>query len=214
MEKGCDVNVATQDGTVALHYAVWQEHIHICKWLVYEAGCSLAHCNSFGCNAMQWAAQTDSLDMCRWLAASGLDIGVINNNGHSALHKAAIKGQSRVCGWLLNEECLGLKHLQADRDGNTPAVMARLEGHTDLADALDSAQKLLARAELEGPDIMQPEGPFKVPESEACSSDAATKDSEGAAAYGAIRKGSSLSEISSSIRRARLCQRNVQVRCI
>ena len=136
------MNAATQDGTVALHYAVWQGHLHVCKWLVYEAGCDLAHCNSFGCNAVQWAAQTDNLGMCRWLAAAGVHVSIINNNGHSALHKAATKGQSRVCEWLLNEECLGLLHLQADGDGNTPAVMARLEGHGGLADALDAAREL------------------------------------------------------------------------
>jgi Ankyrin repeats (3 copies) len=167
--------------------------------------------NRFAFSAIQWAAQTDNLDMCRWLAACGLDIAVINNNGHSALHKAASKGQSRVCEWLLNEECLSFKHLQPDGDGNTPGVMARLEGHIALADALDASQKLLARAELEGPEIVPPGGPFKVPDSEGCSSDAARQVDECAAAYGAIRKGSTLSEIRSSIRRARSRQLSVQV---
>ena len=211
VEKCCDVNAATQDGTVALHYAVWQGHMHVCKWLVYEAGCTLAHCNSFGCNAMQWAAQTDNLGMCRWLAACGLDIAIINNNGHSALHKAASKGQSRVCEWLLNEECLVVQHLQADRDGNTPAVMARLEGYSGLADALNTAQELLSRAEMEGLDVIPTEGPFSMPERGASSS-GGTKDSEPAAVYGAIRKGSSWTEISASIRRARLCQKSLHVR--
>jgi hypothetical protein len=52
VEKGCDVDAATADGTVALHYAVWQGHMHVAKWLVYEAGCCLAHCNSFGCKCV------------------------------------------------------------------------------------------------------------------------------------------------------------------
>jgi hypothetical protein len=45
-----------------------------------------------------------------------------------------------VCEWLLSDEVgLGVPHLQPDGDGNTPALMARLEGHTELADLLESA---------------------------------------------------------------------------
>lgn len=211
MEKGCDVNSATQDGTVALHYAVWQGHMHVCKWLVYEAGCCLAQCNSFGCNAIQWAAQTDNLDMCRWLSACGLDIAIINNNGHSAVHKAASKGQTWVCEWLLNEECLGLRHLQADGDGNTPAVMALLDGHAALADALEAAQAILKQADLEGPEVVPTAGPFTPPESQNCGSSDVTVIPDAASKYGGIRKGSSVSEISSSVRRARLHQQDAQV---
>jgi Ankyrin repeats (many copies) len=138
-ECGVHPDVATGDGTTPLHYAVWQGHLDLCKWFVYAAGADFASVNEFGCNAMQWAGQTDHLAMCRWLAALGLDLSIINNNGHSALHKAANKGQARVCAWLLNEECLGVQHLQPDQDGNSPAVMARLEGHHKLADALDAA---------------------------------------------------------------------------
>jgi hypothetical protein len=148
--------------------------------------------------------------MCRWLAACGLDISIINNNGHSALHKAASKGQSGVCAWLLNEECLGLKHLKPDGDGNTPGVMARLEGFAALADALDASHKLLARVELEGAEILPPEGPFRAPNSGDCGGEDSRRVDASAktTAYGAIRKGSSLSEISSSIRRARLRQQH------
>jgi hypothetical protein len=116
----------------------------VCKWMVFQAACDFAKLNEFGCNAIQWAAQASNLEMCRWLAALGLDLTIINNNGHSALHKAASKGQARVCEWLLNEECLGLEALQPDSDGNTPGLMARLEGHTALADALDAAAEVLA----------------------------------------------------------------------
>ena len=72
--------------------------------------------------------------MCRWLQSIGLELGLLNDNGHSALHKAAVKGQRSVCAWLLSPEGgrLGAKHLLADGDGNTPAEMARLEGYTEL----------------------------------------------------------------------------------
>ena len=84
--------------------------------------------------------------MCEWLQARGLDIGVLNCNGHSALHKAAVKGNAQICEWLLGEGRLGLHHLAADGDGNTPALMARLDGHERLAEDLDAAaSQLIAR---------------------------------------------------------------------
>ena len=58
-------------------------------------------------NAFQWAAQSPSAEavaVCRWLRARGLDVRVLNCNGHSAVHKAAIKGHRAVCEWLLSAE--------------------------------------------------------------------------------------------------------------
>jgi hypothetical protein len=138
-----DVNVVTGDGTTPFHYAVWQGHMDVCKWMVFQAGCNFSAMNEFGCNAIQWAVQTGNLEMCRWLSALGLDLTIVNNNGHSALHKAASKGQAYVCEWLLNEECLGLEALQPDSDGSTPGLMARLEGYSSLADALEAAAGVL-----------------------------------------------------------------------
>ena len=101
-------------------------------------------------NAFQWAAQSPSAEavaVCRWLRARGLDVRVLNCNGHSAVHKAAIKGHRAVCEWLLSAEAgLGPAHLRADRDGNTPASMARAEGHEELASWLE--EWLAARGSL------------------------------------------------------------------
>ena len=96
--------------------------------------------NRFGCNAFQWAAQSaspEAAEVCRWLHGRGLDATLLNCNGHSAIHKAALKGNRRVCEWLLSGDegggHLGEAQLQPDRDGNTPASMARAEGHEELA---------------------------------------------------------------------------------
>ena len=140
-EHGAEVDALTSDGTPPLHWAVWQGHLAVCAWLVDEAGAALHALNSFGCNAFQWAAQsasTEAVAVCRWLHGRGLDATLLNCNGHSALHKAALKGNRRVCEWLLSDGdegggCLSEPQLQADRDGNTPASMARAEGHEDLA---------------------------------------------------------------------------------
>ena len=137
----------TKDGTTALHWACWQGHIAVCEWLVDAAGCDLHALNSYGCNASQWAAQSGDIAMLSWLLDRGLDVGIINHNGHSALHKAAIKGQAAACEWLLKTAQLGARHMAADSDGNTPQRMAAAEGHLGLAAALDA--HFAARLELE-----------------------------------------------------------------
>ena len=105
------------------------------SWLVRDAKCDVHATNAFGCNASQWAAQraTGSVAMCAYLRDAGVDLTVLNRNGHSAVHKAAVKGNRDACEWLLARGGLGLPHLRADGDGNTPGEMARLEGHEALA---------------------------------------------------------------------------------
>ena len=158
ISRGVDPDVGTRDGTRPLHWAVWQGHLDVCE-LLLDAKADLHARNAYGCNAIQWAAQTDASDglvMCRWLLGRGLDVGVLNGNGHSALHKAAVKGQRAVCEWLLAPDGgrLGRAHLAADGDGNTPSLMARLEGHLELADYLaDYLAGAPPRSETELEDI-------------------------------------------------------------
>ncbi|CAE7358993.1 ANKRD52 [Symbiodinium natans] len=128
----------TLDGTVPLHWAVWQGHEDVCSWLVHEARANLHAKNKYGCNASQWAALAGSVKMCRWLQHEGLDLKVLNLNGHSALHKAAVKGRWDCCTWLLRQDMddgggLGLEQLGPDRDGNRPSTMARCGGFEDLS---------------------------------------------------------------------------------
>ena len=56
--------------------------------------------------------------------------------------KAALKGNRCVCEWLLSGQegggCLSERQMQGDRDSNTPASMARAEGHVELACWLDA----------------------------------------------------------------------------
>jgi hypothetical protein len=133
---GVDVNRPTKDGTTPFHWSTWQGHLDTCRWLVDVAGADWATLNKFGCNAVQWAAQTGDLDTCEYLRELGLDLALKNNNGHSALHKAAVKGRRGACEWLVRVAGLSLPHMGPDGDGNTPAEMARLEGHVELSEWL------------------------------------------------------------------------------
>ncbi|KAK3265768.1 hypothetical protein CYMTET_25576 [Cymbomonas tetramitiformis] len=130
---GASCDVADDTGTVPFHLAVWQCQRDVCKWLVHEANCDWRALNIYGCNAGQWAAMAGDIQMFEWLYDLGLDMSLLNTNGHSCLHKAAVKGKEDVCKWLVETVGLGIDHMQADGDGNTPAAMARLESHMELA---------------------------------------------------------------------------------
>ena len=151
--QGVAVDARAVDGSTPFHYAVWMGHRRVADWLL-ERGGDLHARNRYGCNASQWAAQAGDVGMLRWLRKRGLDLAVLNLNRHSAVHKAALKGQAQVCRWLLAPEAaggagLGLRHLQPDPDGNTPAELARLEGFAELAASLLAEERRRA-AEGEG----------------------------------------------------------------
>ena len=181
--QGCDADAPTHDGTTPLHWAVWQGHLPVCRWLVEvgpaeaeegaaaeaeaEAEAEAAPAspladvnrrNAYGCNAVQWAAQSDGEDvaMCRWLLGAGCDLSLLNFNGHSAVHKAALKGRRSVCEWLLDPRGanLGLTHLRADGDGNTPARMARAEGFVELGEWLERAGLRLSGGDGRGEAVL------------------------------------------------------------
>jgi ankyrin repeat protein len=135
---GVDVNIATEDGTTPLHFACYTGQFSMCKWLVDCVNCNVNQLNSYGCNASQWCAINGDVDIMKLMKASGLDFSVINNNGHSALHKAAIKGNFECCKWLLLSDAEGggglqEVHMAEDSDGFTPMLFARSNGHIELA---------------------------------------------------------------------------------
>lgn len=132
-ECGVPVDVSTSDGTTPFMYAVWKGHLDVCTWLVEEAKCQYGATNGFGCNAIQWCVQTGDVAMCEYLLGIGLNVRLCNKNGHSALHKAAVKGQRGACEWLVSRGGLGLAQMQPDKDGNRPSDMARLDGFSELA---------------------------------------------------------------------------------
>lgn len=150
---GVSVDKPTRDGTTPFHWAVWQGHLETCRWLADVARADWSTLNSFGCNAAQWAAQAGNVAMCEYLLTLGLDLKLLNNNGHSALHKAAVKGRQNVCEWLVNVAGLDETHMGPDGDGNTPAEMARLEGHTALSEwlerALSDTRRSASRSQVE-----------------------------------------------------------------
>jgi hypothetical protein len=62
------------------------------------------------------------------------------------VHKAAQRGRSDICKWLLSWGSVGAEHLQADGEGFTPADLARLKGAAELCDWLKARQLAAAAA--------------------------------------------------------------------
>lgn len=93
--------------------------------------------------------------MCIWLRTIGLDLSLPNNQGHTALHKAAYKGHAALCRWLISNTCLGCSRGKAgvdlsaeccvgfrrDAGGYTPAMIAREQRHEALAEWLQAQQE-------------------------------------------------------------------------
>ncbi|OQS07850.1 hypothetical protein THRCLA_00154 [Thraustotheca clavata] len=143
-----DLDSPTEDGTTPFHFAVWNQQYEMCQWLINEAKCDVHRLNSYGCNASQWSSLTGSVKMMELLQEHGVDLGIRNYNGHSALHKAALRGHLDICRWLVTKGKLGLDHMQADADGFTPITFASANGFqavgnylTDVYNTLKTNQK-------------------------------------------------------------------------
>lgn len=89
--------------------------------------------------------------MCQWLEERGLDVFELNNNGHSSVHKAAMKGSFEVAEWLLAHPRLDASHLQPDEDGYLPSDMAELQGHLALSRMLTRTEAELGVERAAGP---------------------------------------------------------------
>ena len=154
------VNRGTADGTTALCWAAWQGHTVVCRFLV-SAGADAMVTNSYGCTAAMWACQgahdggesgrgggakAEPLVLHRYLLGLGLDFSRINANGQGCLHKAAQRGCTAVCEWLLSSEvALDDSAVVAmlgpnSAEGSRPSALARYAGHADLARWLETKE--------------------------------------------------------------------------
>jgi ankyrin repeat protein len=149
--SGCavDANLMTFDGDSAFMLAAWQGHLTVCKWLVTHARADPHQINKWGCNAVFKAARMDgahsSMEMFKYVVGElQVDSQLINGNGHSVLHKAAIYGRKDVVRYLLdNQYCCRTEHVMPDRERQTPSEMARYNGFSELAGVLRHHEDVL-----------------------------------------------------------------------
>jgi CubicO group peptidase (beta-lactamase class C family) len=93
--------------------------------------------NKNGRRALNWAAVNDRADAIRLLLAKGAAIDAANKTGFTALHHAAEFGSRKAAEVLL---AAGANRSIRNSNGESPAEVARRNGHTDLAAAIESRE--------------------------------------------------------------------------
>lgn len=74
-----------------------------------------------------------------------MDWGKTNLQGHTICHKAALKGHKDLLGWVWSQTIAGVVPRSAwgkDEGGYVPKDIARLSGHVDVADWLETEGRL------------------------------------------------------------------------
>ena len=99
-DLGSDPDLRTTNGTTMLMLACFGAHLTTADVLL-DARASLTATNAWDCDCGHFAAMGGSVAACDWCARRGLSLTRRQRNGHTALHKAAERGQRAACAWLL-----------------------------------------------------------------------------------------------------------------
>jgi len=135
------------EGTTPLHMACYGGHLPVVQYLVDHAARSqlpdpTLATNAWGCTSAHWVAMTlntnsDQVhELCSYLQNEcAVDFGCRQQQGHSALHKAAQRQNQHVLEWMASNDCrLGRNELAAaaapDQGGHVPSEIWRALGGT------------------------------------------------------------------------------------
>ena len=114
---------------------------HSHERFLHQIGCDINSLNQFGCNALLWCSQGAATpEIFSWLHSAGADFTLVNDNGHSALHKAAQRGNASTCKWLVDmylhkseSGVDGFLLIGPDAEGACPSDLCGMNGHENLA---------------------------------------------------------------------------------
>lgn len=148
-EQVVDIDAPTYDGTTPLHLAVLGCHAALIRLMVDKLEADPRRKNRWGCDLSHWLGLTTCTDKSKMRTTCveifenlGFDVAAVNQEGHSLLHKAAVKGNEVLLDWcrehasILGKERLG-QAAKPDLQGNTPMDLARRGGHEGYAKKLD-----------------------------------------------------------------------------
>ena len=128
-----DVRMRTYDGTTSLHLACYAGETATVEWLVGH-GCDPNVCNNYGCNSIFFACIGGRYQTSKFLYEEcSVDVFAIQNQGHSALHKAAYTGSRDICAWLQDVVGLDVNCTLEDAKGHTASDLARMKGYLELS---------------------------------------------------------------------------------
>lgn len=118
LEPTPDINLATNQGTTALHLAISKNHLALVEKLVVEYKCSCRVKDKNGFTGLHRAASIGSQPIVKLLIEHGkVNINAKDNNGWTSLHHALAEGQGDVALLLAK---LGADPSIQNNDSQTP----------------------------------------------------------------------------------------------
>ena len=132
LRAGVDVNRAdSEDGTTALMAAAEGGHVEIVSLLIQQ-GAKINLTNSEGISALYTAVESEHYEVARLLLSKGTD-ALVHPQSSTDLHKAALKGNTKVAKFLLEN---GAVVNRANVKGDTALLKAAVYGHIELSKLL------------------------------------------------------------------------------
>jgi len=103
-----EVDIPSGDGTTPLHLACYGGHLSTVKHLIQVHKANVFTTNEWNCSVAHWTAMSLGLagkdaviELCNYLYdVCGVDFGMYQKQGHTALHKAASRKNKHVIEWL------------------------------------------------------------------------------------------------------------------
>ena len=107
-------HIPSGDGTTPLHLACYGGHLSVIQLLVDTYNADLNRVNQWGCGVGHWTAMSihpepdTVVEILEYLqkrsGKSSFDVfGIVQKQGHSAIHKACQKLNKNVIRWLANK---------------------------------------------------------------------------------------------------------------
>ncbi|XP_062593371.1 ankyrin-2-like [Saccostrea cucullata] len=123
------LHVTYKDGLNALHGATWSGNVDLIIFLV-EKGLDIKSTRNDGSSVLHLCCLKRNINMCKYLVNTYSDLlYVTNNNGESALHKAAWSGYVDLVIFLVEK---GLDIKCTRNDGSTVLHLCCLNSKTDI----------------------------------------------------------------------------------
>jgi len=103
-ERGVDVNLASNWGQTALHFASQNASLEFVKWLVEEKKLDAGAKDSDGATPLHFTAQTGNLEVMRWyVKEKNADVNAKRSDGVTPLHEAVRSGGFELVYWLVKD---------------------------------------------------------------------------------------------------------------
>jgi ankyrin repeat protein len=134
LHKGANINVMDDDGSTPLHLAVQHEQGEMVSYLLSQQAVVNAMDHS-GATALHYAAKQGNVETIKLLLEKKADASATDSFKRSPLHYAALHGHRESVQLLVsaNAEMLSAK----STTGQTPADLAREQGHAEVGKMLD-----------------------------------------------------------------------------